>query len=68
VSGRGEPSGDLRLGIADHLGWATAVTACEDHEVVDRRRIAITGPGVSAAPLHYEKAGTATRVEPPARG
>jgi hypothetical protein len=29
----------MRLGIADHLGWAVAVTASSDHEVVDRRRI-----------------------------
>src|ERR687896_328778 len=45
---------DLRLGIADHLGWAIAVTASADHEVVDRRRIALVEPGVSAAPIHYE--------------
>jgi hypothetical protein len=31
--------GDVRLGIADHLGWAIAVMASGDHEVVDRRRI-----------------------------
>jgi hypothetical protein len=29
----------MRLSIADHFGWAVAVTASEDHEVVDRRRI-----------------------------
>jgi hypothetical protein len=29
----------LRVGIADHFGWAVAVTASADHEVVDRRRI-----------------------------
>jgi hypothetical protein len=45
----------LRLGIADHLGWAVAVTAA-DHEVVDRRRIELVEPGVSAAPIHYESA------------
>ncbi len=44
----------MRLGIADHLGWAIAVTASEDHEVVDRRRIALIEPGISAAPIHYE--------------
>jgi hypothetical protein len=44
----------VRLGIADHLGWAIAVTASEDHEVVDRRRIALVEPGVSPAPIHYE--------------
>ncbi len=44
----------MRLGIADHLGWAVAVTASADHEVVDRRRIELIEPGVSAAPIHYE--------------
>jgi hypothetical protein len=44
----------VRLGIADHLGWAIAVAASADHEVVDRRRIELIEPGVSAAPIHYE--------------
>jgi len=44
----------MRLGIADHLGWAIAVTASADHEVVDRRRIALIEPGLSQAPIHYE--------------
>jgi hypothetical protein len=44
----------MRLGIADHFGWAVAVTASADHEVVDRRRIELVEPGVSAAPIHYE--------------
>lgn len=44
----------MRLGIADHLGWAIAVTASRDHEVVDRRRIELIEPGISAAPIHYE--------------
>jgi hypothetical protein len=44
----------VRLGIADHLGWAVAVTASEEHEVVDRRRIELVEPGISAAPIHYE--------------
>lgn len=45
---------DMRLGIADHLGWAVAVTASADHEVVDRRRIQLVEPGLPAAPIHYE--------------
>ena len=45
--------GVMRLGIADHLGWAIAVTSAE-HEVVDRRRIELIEPGLSAAPIHYE--------------
>ncbi|HEX6310697.1 MAG TPA: hypothetical protein VF152_03650 [Acidimicrobiia bacterium] len=44
----------MRLGIADHLGWAVAVTASADHEVVDRRRLELIEPGVTAAPIHYE--------------
>jgi hypothetical protein len=44
----------VRLGIADHLGWAVAVTASADHEVVDRRRIELIEPGLSQAPIHYE--------------
>jgi len=46
--------GGMRVAIADHLGWAVAVTASADHEVVDRRRIELVEPGVSAAPIHYE--------------
>jgi hypothetical protein len=44
----------MRLGIADHFGWAVAVTASAGHEVVDRRRIELVEPGLSAAPIHYE--------------
>ena len=46
---------DVRVGIADHLGWAVAVTA-RGHEVVDRRRIELVEPGVTPAPIHYESA------------
>jgi hypothetical protein len=46
----------MRVGIADHLGWAIAVTAGDDHEVVDRRRIELVESGVSPAPIHYESA------------
>ena len=45
----------LHLGIADHLGWAVAVTADDAHGVVDRRRIALIEPGLSAAPIHYDR-------------
>ena len=44
----------MRLGIADHFGWAVAVTASADHQVVDRRRIELVEPGITAAPIHYE--------------
>jgi hypothetical protein len=46
--------GDMRVGIADHLGWAIAVTASADHDVVDRRRIELIESDMSAAPIHYE--------------
>ena len=45
---------DMRLGIADHFGWAIAVTASTDHAVVDRRRIELVEPGVTPAPIHYD--------------
>jgi hypothetical protein len=44
----------MRVGIAHHFGWAVAVTASADHEVVDRRRIALVEPGVATAPIHSE--------------
>ncbi len=44
----------MRVGVADHLGWAVAVTASADHEVVDRRRIELVEPGITAAPIHYK--------------
>ncbi len=44
----------MRLGIAHHLGWAVAVTASADHEVVDRRRLELIEPGLPAAPIHHE--------------
>jgi hypothetical protein len=44
----------MRLGIAHHLGWAVAVTAAADHDVVDRRRIELIEPGLPAAPIHHE--------------
>ena len=44
----------MRVGIADHFGWAIAVTASADYAVVDRRRIELIEPGVSEAPIHYE--------------
>jgi len=43
----------MRLGIAHHFGWAVAVTASADHQVVDRRRIELIERGVPAAPIHH---------------
>ena len=56
----------MRVGIADHLGWAVAVTA-SGVDVVDRRRIELVEDGVTPAPIHYESrhldvAGTADLV------
>jgi len=44
----------VRVGIAHHLGWAVAVTASADHEVVDRRRIELIEPGMPATPIEHE--------------
>src|SRR5436190_7687528 len=44
----------MRIGIAHHYGWAVAVTASADHEVVDRRRIELLEPGLPPAPIHHE--------------
>ncbi|HWD56564.1 MAG TPA: hypothetical protein VG346_15675 [Acidimicrobiales bacterium] len=44
----------MRLGIAHHYGRAVAVTASAEHNVVDRRRIALIEPGLPAAPIHHE--------------
>jgi hypothetical protein len=44
----------VRVGIADHFGWAIVVSASDAHEVVDRRRIELVEPGVTQAPIHYE--------------
>ena len=44
----------MRVGIAHHFGWAVAVTASNDHEVVDRRTIELIEPGVATAPIHHE--------------
>jgi hypothetical protein len=44
----------MRAGVAHHFGWAVAVTADDDHRVVDRRRIELVEPGVSRAPIHHD--------------
>jgi hypothetical protein len=44
----------MRVGIAHHYGWAVAVTASGDHQVVDRRRIELIEPGLPSAPIHHE--------------
>jgi hypothetical protein len=45
--------GGMRLGIAHYFGWAVAVTASADHQVVERRRVELIGPGVPTAPIHH---------------
>lgn len=44
----------MRVGIADHLGWAVVVTASADHAVVDRRRIELVEPGTPVMPVHHD--------------
>lgn len=47
----------MRVGIADHFGWAVVVTASVDHAVVDRRRVELVEPGMASAPIHHEGKG-----------
>src|SRR6266702_3107609 len=47
----------LLVGIYDHLGWAVAVTASADHDVVDRRRIDLLEPGMPNMPIHHPEPG-----------
>ena len=49
---RGRSSG-VRVGVAHNFGWAVAVTASPDHEVVDRRRLELIEPGLPSAPVHH---------------
>lgn len=44
----------MRIGVAHHYGWAVVVTAGDDHQVVDRRRIELIEPGLPVAPVHHE--------------
>ena len=44
----------MRMGIAHHFGWAVAVTASPDYQVVDRRRIELVEAGMPSAPIHHE--------------
>jgi len=44
----------MRLGIVHHLGWAVAVTATADGEVMDRRRLDLIEPGLPVAPFEHE--------------
>lgn len=47
----------LHVGIYDHLGWAIAVTASGDCDVVDRRRLELLEPGVPSMPIHHPGQG-----------
>lgn len=51
----------MRLGIAHHFGWAVAVVASADHQVVDRRRIELIEPGMPTAPIHHDGKGLGDR-------
>jgi len=47
------PGKFLHVGIYDHLGWAVSVTATDNYEVVDRRRIDLLEPGMPNMPIHH---------------
>jgi hypothetical protein len=40
--------------LAHHYGWAVAVSASPDFQVIDRRRIELIEPGLPPAPIHHE--------------
>jgi hypothetical protein len=44
----------VRIGVADHLGWAIVVAVSPDGVVADRRRIALVEDGVARMPIHSE--------------
>lgn len=48
----------LLVGIYDHLGWAVAVTATGDYDVVDRRRIELLESGMPSMPIHHAPQGS----------
>lgn len=54
ASQAGGKIGGMRVGVAHHFGWAVAVTASSDYQVVDRRRLELIEPGLPAAPIHHE--------------
>lgn len=54
VASKIDPAEPVRLGIAHHLGWAVAVVASADHEVLIRQRIELIEPGQPAAPVEHE--------------
>ncbi|MGI9616699.1 MAG: hypothetical protein ACR2QO_27530 [Acidimicrobiales bacterium] len=43
----------MHIGVAHHLGWAVLVTANDEFEVVDRRRVELVDQGLPAAPIHH---------------
>lgn len=43
----------MHVGVAHHLGWAVLVTANDEFEVVDRRRVDLVDDGLPAAPIHH---------------
>jgi len=47
----------VRVGVAHHLGWAIVVTADDDHEVVDRRRIELVEADVPTQPFEHDVKG-----------
>lgn len=47
----------VHVGVYDHLGWAVAVTASDDYNVVDRRRMELLEQGVPAMPIHHPGKG-----------
>lgn len=43
----------MHIGVAHHLGWAVLVTANDEFEVADRRRVELVDADLPAAPIHH---------------
>lgn len=43
----------MHVGVAHHLGWAVLVTANDEFEVADRRRVELMDAHLPAAPIHH---------------
>lgn len=49
--------GRATIGIADHAGWAVAVTVAPGGEVIDRRRLVLLDPALPCLPHHHDAQG-----------
>jgi hypothetical protein len=43
----------VHIGVAHHLGWAVLITANDEFDVADRRRVELVDADLPAAPIHH---------------